>query len=146
MNQGKDECEVCGFRILFRSRAQTADGGSYLSIYLSVCPSVRLSVCPSVRLSVCLSSRCSHLQHRASVKWSFISLQFLNFRQSVGLLGRVISSSQGCCLHTNTKQMQSSMSWVGFEPTILLFERAMTVHALARAVMWSADGGLLGTK
>jgi hypothetical protein len=39
-------------------------------------------------------SRCSHLEHRASVK-RFVSLQFLNLTHSVGLLGRVISSSQG---------------------------------------------------
>jgi hypothetical protein len=39
-------------------------------------------------------SYCSHLEHRASVK-HFVSLQFLNLRHSVGLLGRVISPSQG---------------------------------------------------
>jgi hypothetical protein len=39
-------------------------------------------------------SCCSHLEHRASVK-RFVSLQFLNLRQSAGLLGRVISPSQG---------------------------------------------------
>jgi hypothetical protein len=35
-------------------------------------------------------SCCSHLERRASVK-CFISLQFLNLRHSVRLLGRVIS-------------------------------------------------------
>jgi hypothetical protein len=39
-------------------------------------------------------SCCSHLEHSASVK-RFVSLQFLNLRHSVGLLGRVISPSQG---------------------------------------------------
>jgi hypothetical protein len=39
-------------------------------------------------------SCCSHLEHRASVK-RFLSLQFLHLRHSVGLLGRVISPSQG---------------------------------------------------
>jgi hypothetical protein len=39
-------------------------------------------------------SCCSHLEHRASVK-RFFSLQFLTLRQSVGLLGRGISPSQG---------------------------------------------------
>jgi hypothetical protein len=38
-----------------------------------------------IYLSVC--SCCSHFEHRASVK-HFVSLQFLNLRQSVGLLGR----------------------------------------------------------
>jgi hypothetical protein len=38
------------------------------------------------------------LEHRASVK-RFVSLQFLNLGQSVGLLGRGISPSQGRFLH-----------------------------------------------
>jgi hypothetical protein len=43
------------------------------------------------------------LEHRASVK-RFVSLQFLNLRQSVGLLGRVISSSQGLYLNTGQQK------------------------------------------
>jgi hypothetical protein len=39
-------------------------------------------------------SFCSHLEHRASVK-RFVSLLFLNLRQSVGLLGRGIRPSPG---------------------------------------------------
>jgi hypothetical protein len=39
-------------------------------------------------------SCCSHSENRASVK-RFVSLQFLNLRHSVGLLGRVMSPSQG---------------------------------------------------
>jgi hypothetical protein len=46
-------------------------------------------------------SCCFYLGHRASVK-RFISLQFLNLRQLVGLLGGGISTSQGRCL-TQTK-------------------------------------------
>jgi hypothetical protein len=46
-------------------------------------------------------SCCSHLEPRASVK-RFVLLQFLNVRHSVGLLGRVISPSQGRYLtHTD---------------------------------------------
>jgi hypothetical protein len=79
-------------------------------------------------------SCCSHLKHRASVK-RFVSLQFLNLRYSVGLLGRVFSSSQGCYLtQTQNKHRQTSMPRVGFEPTIPAFERENTVHALDRAV------------
>jgi hypothetical protein len=37
---------------------------------------------------------CSHLEHKASVK-RIVSLQFLNLRKPVGLLGRGISLSQG---------------------------------------------------
>jgi hypothetical protein len=51
-------------------------------IYLSICLS--LSVCPPVRY---VHPCCSHLEHRAFVK-RFVSFQVLNFRQSVGLLGR----------------------------------------------------------
>jgi hypothetical protein len=52
-----------------------------------------------------LLPRCSHtwelapaLEHRAEF------LQFLNQEQSVGLLGRVISSSQGLYRYTNTEK------------------------------------------
>jgi hypothetical protein len=68
-------------------------------------------------------------------------IQFRNhFSQSVGLLGRVISPSQGRYLNTgqhkhriNACTQQTSMAWVGFKPTIPAFERAKIVHALDRA-------------
>jgi hypothetical protein len=51
--------------------------------------------------------------------------------QTVGLLGRVISPSQGCYLNTgqhkhriNAYAQQTSMPWVRFEPTIPASERA----------------------
>jgi hypothetical protein len=79
-------------------------------------------------------SCCFHLEHRASVK-RFVSLQFLNLRQSAGLLGRRISPTY---LHRTTwaqnKRRQTSIPWVGFEPTIAMFVRAKTFHALSRAV------------
>jgi hypothetical protein len=60
---------------------------------------------------------------------------------TAGLLGRVISSSQGLYLNTgrhkhriNTYTDQTSMPCVGFEPAIPASERAMTVHALDRSV------------
>jgi hypothetical protein len=62
-------------------------------------------------------SCCSNLEHGASVK-RFVSLQFLNLRQSVELLGRVISPSEGRYL-TRT---QTSMPEAVFEPTIQTFE------------------------
>jgi hypothetical protein len=62
---------------------------------------------------------------------------FLIYTQSVGLLGRGISPSQGRCLHTTTqtenKCTQTSMPRMGFKPTIPLFERAKTVNVLDRA-------------
>jgi hypothetical protein len=61
----------------------------------------------------------------------FVSLQFLNLGHSVGLLGRVISPSQGRYLtQTQNKHTQTSMPLVGFEPTVPASERAKTVHAL----------------
>jgi hypothetical protein len=52
------------------------------------------------------------------------------------LLGRGISPSQGRYLHTekhkHNKRTQISMSLVGFEPTIPLFERAKIVDAFDR--------------
>jgi hypothetical protein len=57
--------------------------------------------------------------------------QFLN------LLGLEVIPSQGRCLHTRhheeNKRTQTSTPQVGFETTILMFERAKTVHALDRA-------------
>jgi hypothetical protein len=56
-------------------------------------------------------SCCSHLEHRASVK-RFVSLQFLNLRHSVGLLGRVISPSQGRYLtQTQNKHRHPCLEW-----------------------------------
>jgi hypothetical protein len=78
-------------------------------------------------------SCCSDLEHRASVK-RFVSLQFLNLRHLVGLLGRVISPSQGHYLaQTQNKHKQTTMPRVGFELTIPAFELAKTFHALDRA-------------
>jgi hypothetical protein len=53
-------------------------------------------------MPACLYSCCSQLEHRASVK-SFVSFQFLNLRQSLGLSGREISPSQGRYLHRTTQ-------------------------------------------
>jgi hypothetical protein len=72
-------------------------------------------------------SCCFHLEHRAPLK-RFVSLQFLNLRRSAGLLGRGTSPTQGRYLHrtaqTQNKRRQSSMPWMGFEPTIPAFEGA----------------------
>jgi hypothetical protein len=64
------------------------------------------------------------LEHRADF------LSFLIILQTVGLLGRVISSSQGLYLNTgqqkhriNAYTHQTSMPYVGFERTIPASER-----------------------
>jgi hypothetical protein len=75
----------------------------------------------------------AHLEHRASVK-RFVSLQFLNVRQLVGLLGRGIRPLQSRYLtQTQNKHKRPYMPWVRFEPTILVFERAKIFHAVDRA-------------
>jgi hypothetical protein len=68
--------------------------------------------------------------------WPLLSVSL----QTVGLLGRVVSSSQGLYLNTgqhknriNTYTHQISMSCLGLEPTISASERAKTVHALDRS-------------
>jgi hypothetical protein len=53
-------------------------------------------------LCINLFGCCCHLEHKTFVK-RFVSLQFLNLRQSVGLLGRRISSLQVRYLHTDTE-------------------------------------------
>jgi hypothetical protein len=84
-------------------------------------------------------SCCSHLEHRASVK-RFVSLQFINLRHSVGLLGRVISPRQGRYVtQTQNKHKQTSMPLVGIQPTIPAFERTETCHILTARPLWTAD-------
>jgi hypothetical protein len=59
----------------------------------------------------------------ASMKLS-VSVQLLDLGQSAGLLGRVISSSQGLYLYINTEKRthkhETSMTEAGFKPKIIL--------------------------
>jgi hypothetical protein len=72
----------------------------------------------------------SRMECRASVKISFL-FSFLICTQSVGPLAWGISPSQGRYLtETQNKLKQASMPWLGFEPTISVFERAKIFHAL----------------
>jgi hypothetical protein len=70
------------------------------------------------------------------IREMLISLQFLNFIEYVGPLGRGISPTQGRYLHRTTqtqiKRREISIPWVAFEPTISAIEQAKTVHALDR--------------
>jgi hypothetical protein len=65
------------------------------------------------------------------------STALVGYTQSVGLLGRGISSLQGRYVHTEQRKQniptQTFMPRVGFEPRIPVFERAKTVHASDRA-------------
>jgi hypothetical protein len=67
------------------------------------------------------------LEQRASVK-RFVSLQFLNLRESVGLLRLRVSQSQGRYL---TQTDIHALS--GFRTHISVVKRAKTFHALDRA-------------
>jgi hypothetical protein len=74
--------------------------------------------------------------------WFF---SFMISLQTVGLLGRGISPSQGLYLNTgqhkhriNTYSYQTSMPCVGFEHTIPASERAKTVHDLDRSAVVTA--------
>jgi hypothetical protein len=62
---------------------------------------------------------------------------FLIFYTVGRTLSTGVSPSQGRYLHTGqhkqNKRTQTSMSQMGFQPTIPVFERAKIVHALDRA-------------
>jgi hypothetical protein len=90
----------------------------YISIYLSI----YLSIYPSIYLSMALQSFVG--------PWPLF--QFLNPIQSVGHLGRESGPSQGP-LPIHGSNAQTPMHRVEFEPTIPVFERAKTVHALDHA-------------
>jgi hypothetical protein len=88
-------------------------------------------------VSVCRLYNSMYLWFYSPCGASPFFFSFLIYTQSVGLLGPGISPSQGRCLHAEqhkqNKRTQTSMSQVGFEPTIPVFEWAKTVHALDRA-------------
>jgi hypothetical protein len=73
--------------------------------------------------------------------------QFLDLSQAIGVLGRVISSSQGLYLntgqhkHKKNADTQTSMPRAGFEPAITASEPSKTVHAPDRSVTAT---GILG--
>jgi hypothetical protein len=72
-------------------------------------------------------------EHSVCVK-SFILLQFINIRLSVGFLGRGVGPSQGRYLHRTTqtpnKPRKTFMSQVGFEPKTASSEQVKTVDCL----------------
>jgi hypothetical protein len=92
-----------------------------------------LCVCINLILLLLIwhSSPCRALASSYEVPLSY------TYRQSVGLLGRVISPSQGRYLHrttqTQNKRRQTYMPLARFEPTIPVFKRPKTFHALDHA-------------
>jgi hypothetical protein len=80
----------------------------------------------------------TYLIHSSYILRCRVFFSLLIILQKAGLLGRVISSSQG--LYLNTRQhkhrintYQTSMPCVGLEPTIPASERGKTFHALDRS-------------
>jgi hypothetical protein len=79
--------------------------------------------------------------------------QFLDHFTDGRLLGRVISSSQGFYLNTgqhkhriNAYTHQTSMPYMGFEPTTPASERAKTVHALDRSATVTGEASITVSK
>jgi hypothetical protein len=101
----------------------------WISTYISICLPVYLSIYPSVCLSVCLS-----------IYGSTVLLlelgRFFNFLilYTDGRTPWTGDQPVARPLPTHrTTQTQTSIPWVGFEPTIPAFEREKTAHALDRA-------------
>jgi hypothetical protein len=86
-----------------------------------------------ILLSVSLFPVAAILEHRTSVK-RFVSLQFLNSK-TIGRTPQMEDQpvARPLPIQTRNKHRQTSMPWVGFEPTIPAFERVKTIHALNRA-------------
>jgi hypothetical protein len=83
-----------------------------------------------------------------ALSWALaVFFSFLIYTQSVGLLGRGISRSQGLYLHTEqhkqNKRTQTSMPLVGFEITIAVFER-MCLYTKVLFSLWLCMGVKLG--
>jgi hypothetical protein len=97
------------------------------------------------QLFLFLSYSCSSLWSVVHPRNSSFHFSFLIFRQSVELLGRGISLSQGRYLHrttqTRNKRGQTFMPRLAFEPTTPVFEWAKPVHALDRAATVIGFGG-----
>jgi hypothetical protein len=112
----------------------------------------RLAVCACgccMKTDITLTTnvpRCIHSQKLTYLIHSSYTLRcrgcffILIILHRVGLLGRMMGSSQGLYLNTgqhkqriNTYTYHTSMPCVGFEPMIPDSERAKTVHALGRS-------------
>jgi hypothetical protein len=59
-----------------------------------------------------------------------VSLQLLDLGQSAGLLGRVISTSQGLCLYTQHKQRAKTVHALDYSATLTGKGKAVPVQAV----------------
>jgi hypothetical protein len=85
--------------------------------------------CENHKSNLSLFPVAATLEHRASVK-RFVSLHFPNPRT----VGRIPCTgdqpvARPLPTQTHNKRRRTSMSWVGFEPTISAFERVKTVKS-----------------
>jgi hypothetical protein len=101
-----------------------------------------LSTCFAIFPSVSIHSFIHQLLYSTLLGPGLFFSFVIFFTQTVGVLGRVISPSQGRYLNTWQHKTQNnrihrhpSMPWAEFEPTILTFKRANTVHALDRVAI-----------
>jgi hypothetical protein len=112
---------------------------SALFIYVFICPSI-LFIYLYVYLSTCLfvylSTYLSVYDYSPLLNLGCI-LNFLILYTVGRLLGRGISQSQGRYLHTwqhkQNKYTHTSVTQMGFEPTMPLFQRVKTVCVLDRS-------------
>jgi hypothetical protein len=95
----------------------------YLSIYLSVCLSLLLSL------------------GAWGIRETLVSLQFLNLRQSVGLLGLGISPSQGRYLHTNriNADKHPYIEWDSNPRPQYSSRRLWSVISFIRVITWLSN-------
>jgi hypothetical protein len=108
----------------------------YLSVCLSVCLSVYLSIYPSIHASIHPFIYLWLYSPLLNLGPYFSFLIFLHCRQD-SLGGD--QPSQGRYLHTGQHKQnegtQTSTPQMGFEPTIPVFERAKTIHAVDLAAV-----------
>jgi hypothetical protein len=98
-------------------------GPTCLPACLPTHPSIHPSIHPFMHASIYLSiySCISHLEHRVSMK-RFVSLRFLNLRQTVGLLGRGMSLTKGHYLYRTTKTQNERRQTCMHDPCVRVGE------------------------
>jgi hypothetical protein len=109
---------------------------SSLYLCLSVCLSIYLPIYLSIYLSVCISIYLSVALEPLLVLGRFFSSLILYTVCRTPWTGdQPVERPQPTHRTTQTqnKRTQTSITWVGFEPTIPAFERGKTVHAPDRA-------------
>jgi hypothetical protein len=111
-----------------RSSVETA-WCNELSIYLSIC----LSVCLSIYISICLSIYGSTALFGPLPLFQFLNLYTIGTIPWTGdqPVARPLPAHRTA--QTQNKRTQTSMPRMRFQPTIPVFERGKTAHALDRA-------------